>query len=188
MCLQRQNDFLNFKVHRLNSFVCIVALITENYVWDILLVYDIKYATGLIMLCSMMVLFIAHSDLCDFLPIFVVALTGTIVCLPQCKCIITHWGRDKMAAIFADDIFKYIFLNESVWISLKISFKFVFKVRINNIPALLQIMAWCRIYNHTKKQYSFGELAKCSVTTPRYIPVYVSRHLVISIHWLCWLT
>ena len=45
---------------------------------------------------------------------------------------------------FADDIFKCIFLNEDVWIMLKISLKFVPKVRINNIPALVQIMAWRR--------------------------------------------
>ena len=44
---------------------------------------------------------------------------------------------------FTDDIFKCIFLNEKVWIWLKISLKFVPKVRINNTPALVQIMAWC---------------------------------------------
>ena len=43
--------------------------------------------------------------------------------------------------LFADDVFKRIFLNENVWISLKISLKFVPKVPINNIPALVQIMA-----------------------------------------------
>ena len=41
---------------------------------------------------------------------------------------------------FADDIFK--FLNENVWTLIKISLKFVPKGSINNIPALLQIMAW----------------------------------------------
>ena len=41
-----------------------------------------------------------------------------------------------------DDIFKCIFLNENAWISLKISLKCASKVRINNIPALVQIMAW----------------------------------------------
>ena len=45
---------------------------------------------------------------------------------------------------FADDIFKCIFLNENVWISLKISLKFVPQVQINNHPALIQIMAWRR--------------------------------------------
>ena len=45
---------------------------------------------------------------------------------------------------FPDDIFKYIFLDENVRISLKISLKFVPKVPINNIPALVLIMAWRR--------------------------------------------
>ena len=45
---------------------------------------------------------------------------------------------------FPDDSFKCIFLNENVWISIKISLKFVPKGPINNIPALFQIMAWCR--------------------------------------------
>ena len=43
---------------------------------------------------------------------------------------------------FADDIFKRIFVNENVWISIKISLKFAPKGPINNIPALVQIMAW----------------------------------------------
>ena len=42
-----------------------------------------------------------------------------------------------MAANFPDDIFKCIFLNENVLISLKISLKFVPNVQINNIPALV---------------------------------------------------
>ena len=35
--------------------------------------------------------------------------------------VLTHWGRDKMSAKFADDIFKYIFSNENVWVYIKIS-------------------------------------------------------------------
>ena len=46
---------------------------------------------------------------------------------------------------FPDDLFKCIFLNENVWISIKISLKFVPKCPIDNIPALVQIMAWRRI-------------------------------------------
>ena len=45
---------------------------------------------------------------------------------------------------FADDIFKCIFLNENVSIAIEISLKFVPKGPINNIPALVQIMAWRR--------------------------------------------
>ena len=46
--------------------------------------------------------------------------------------------------LFADDTFKRIFLNEIVRISIKISLKFVPKGLINNIPALVKIMAWRR--------------------------------------------
>ena len=45
---------------------------------------------------------------------------------------------------FPDDIFICIFLNENVWISLKISLNVVPKVLIDNIPSLVQIMAWRR--------------------------------------------
>ena len=50
-----------------------------------------------------------------------------------------HNGRH-----FADDVFKSNFLNENVLISIKISLKFVPKGPINNIPALVEIMAWRR--------------------------------------------
>ena len=52
-----------------------------------------------------------------------------------------HWGRDKWTPF---RIFKRIFLNENVWIPIKISLKFVPKGPINNIPAMVQIMAWRR--------------------------------------------
>ena len=45
---------------------------------------------------------------------------------------------------FADDISKSIFVNENVWIPIKFSLKFVPKGPMNNIPALVQIMAWRR--------------------------------------------
>ena len=45
---------------------------------------------------------------------------------------------------FADEIFKCILLNENILISIKISLKFIPKGPINNIPALVQIMAWRR--------------------------------------------
>ena len=45
---------------------------------------------------------------------------------------------------FSDDIFKCIFLDENIWISIKILLKFVPKGPINNILALVQIMAWRR--------------------------------------------
>ena len=45
---------------------------------------------------------------------------------------------------FPDDIFKWIFLNENVWIWIEISLNFVPKGPINNISALVRIMAWHR--------------------------------------------
>ena len=45
---------------------------------------------------------------------------------------------------FPDTIFKRVFLNENVWNSIKVSLKFVPKGPNNNIPALVQIMAWRR--------------------------------------------
>ena len=45
---------------------------------------------------------------------------------------------------FPDDIFKCIFLNENLWISIKCSLR-VPKGPTNNIPALVQKMAWHRV-------------------------------------------
>ena len=45
---------------------------------------------------------------------------------------------------FADDGFRYIFLNENIWITIKISLKFIVMGPINDIAALVQIMAWRR--------------------------------------------
>ena len=45
---------------------------------------------------------------------------------------------------FPDDICKRIFLNQNVRILINISLEFVPKGPINNIPALVQIMAWRR--------------------------------------------
>ena len=45
---------------------------------------------------------------------------------------------------FADDIFKCVSWNEKVWTSIKISLKFIPMGSINNIPALVQMMAWRR--------------------------------------------
>ena len=49
-----------------------------------------------------------------------------------------------MAANLADDIFNRIFLNENVWISIKISRKFVPISPIDNKRALVQVLAWRR--------------------------------------------
>ena len=45
---------------------------------------------------------------------------------------------------FPEDIFKAIFVNENIWLSIWISLKFVLRGLITNITALVQIMAWRR--------------------------------------------
>ena len=59
-------------------------------------------------------------------------------------CLISILRPRQNGRQFADDILKCIFLIENVWSSLKISLKFVPRGPINNIPALVQIMAWRR--------------------------------------------
>ena len=50
-----------------------------------------------------------------------------------------------MAAILADNILKCIFLNENDKILIQISLKFIPRSPVDNKPALVQVMAWCRI-------------------------------------------
>ena len=45
---------------------------------------------------------------------------------------------------FPDDSFQWIFYNENLWILIEVALKFVPKCPINNIPALVRIMAWRR--------------------------------------------
>ena len=47
-----------------------------------------------------------------------------------------------MAAIVADGTFKCIFLNGNFWIQNKISLRYVPQGLIDNMAALVQIMAW----------------------------------------------
>ena len=59
-------------------------------------------------------------------------------------CIVNTLRPRQDGRLFPDDIFKSIFFHENVQILIKISLTFVPKAPINNIPALLQIMAWRR--------------------------------------------
>ena len=50
---------------------------------------------------------------------------------------LTHLPLGKMSSILADDIFKWIFLNENDRIPIQISMKFVPRSSINNKPAFV---------------------------------------------------
>ena len=93
---------------------------------------------------------------------------------------------------FADDIFKYIFLNENVWFPIKISLKFLPKRLFKNIPALVQIMAWRRSGDKPLSVPGMVSLPthicvirpqwdKCHWTYSKYA-IYVGRSPFISKH------
>ena len=47
-----------------------------------------------------------------------------------------------MAVSLAGDIFKFIFMNENLCVSIRIALKFVTRSAIDNKPALVHVMAW----------------------------------------------
>ena len=76
---------------------------------------------------------------------------------------------------FPDGIFKCIFLNETVWISPKITLKFVPNVQINHIPALVQKMAWRRPGDKPLSEPMLVRLlTHMCVTRPRCVKTYWS--------------
>ena len=77
------------------------------------------------------------------------------------------------------------FLNENVWILIMISLNFVSKSPINNIPALVQIMAWLRLSHKSLSgptRYVDG-LPKMEVTpvTIWYIHPHLYGHTKVNI-------
>ena len=80
---------------------------------------------------------------------------------------------------FPDDIFKGIFLNGKVWVLIQISLKFVSRGPINNIPTLVQIMAWCRPNNKPLSEpLMVNFLRHVCVTRPQWVN-HKSYHLVL---------
>ena len=88
---------------------------------------------------------------------------------------------------FSDDIFKCIFLNENVWISLKIWLKFVPRVPINNISAMVQIMAWRRSGDKPLSEpMMISLLTHICVTRPQWVSTARVRYICASgicHHW-----
>ena len=75
--------------------------------------------------------------------------------------------------LFADVIFTCIFLNEKVWISINISLKFVPEGQINNIPVLVQIMAWRRPGDKPLfEPMMFSLLTHICVTRPQWVKMF----------------
>ena len=75
---------------------------------------------------------------------------------------------------FPDDLVKCIFFDENVWISIKISLRFVPKCPINNIPALIQIMAWRRPGDKPLSEPMMVKLPMhVCVTRPQWVKEYI---------------
>ena len=89
---------------------------------------------------------------------------------------------------FADDIFKRIFYNINVWISIKISPKFVPKGPINNIPTLVQIMDWRRSGDKPLSEpVMVSSLTHICVTRPQWVnrAVYIYICIYMYIYISC---
>ena len=75
---------------------------------------------------------------------------------------------------FPDDIYRCIFLSENIWISIQISLKFVPKGPINNIPSLVQMMAWRptgQATSHYLNQWWPSLLLHICVTQPQWVKI-----------------
>ena len=82
---------------------------------------------------------------------------------------------------FADDIFKRNF-NENIWISIKISLKFVPKGPINNITALVQIMVWRRSgYKPLSEPMMVSLPTHICVTRPQWVKVCVVNYFYVKL-------
>ena len=69
--------------------------------------------------------------------------------------------------------FNCILFNENVWIPIKISLEIVPKVRINNIPALVQMMAWYRPGDKLLSEPMVASLpTHICVTRPKWVKKY----------------
>ena len=94
-----------------------------------------------------------------------------------------HWNRKLLVSWefkhieaetrwqpFPDDIFKSIFFNENVQVLINISLTFVPKAPINNILALVQIMAWRRPGNKSLSDpMMVSLLTHICVTRPQWV-------------------
>ena len=68
--------------------------------------------------------------------------TDSSNCYNSEKQILTHLPLDKRAAIFADNMFECIFMNEKFCISIQISLKCVPEGPFDNKSAMVQVTTW----------------------------------------------
>ena len=91
---------------------------------------------------------------------------------------LTHWGRDKTAAISQTTLSIAFSWMKMLEFSIKFSLKFVPKGPIDNIPALVQIMAWRRPGDKP--------LSEPVMTTDAYMHHSASMSWTLHIHNRTW--
>ena len=129
---------------------CAMALPNVSKLWS----WAVQIVAKLIITRSFFYLKYSHRGHGVECPLWVLILISTLPLSLSC-CRWYHAAIDHVISTlrprqngrhFPDDIVKWIFLNENVWISINVSLlKFVPKGPINNIPTLVQIMALRRL-------------------------------------------
>ena len=100
--------------------------------------------------------------------------TSQAACIPFCFINTLRLRQDGRR--FPDDTFERIDLNENVIILIKISLKFVPYGPINNIPSLVQIMAWRRSGDKPLSEPMMGRLqTHICITRPQRVNPYVVK-------------
>ena len=132
----------------------------------------------------------------DFAKIFPAASQTPSANHFRCNLVKQHHGRSLLCVYnhdintlrprrngqhFADDIFKRIFFNENVRISIKISLKFVPKGPVYNIQALVQIMAWRRPGDKPLSEPMMVSLpTHICVTRPQWVNIIITMRLKVT--------
>ena len=116
---------------------------------------------------------------------FNMIFTPQVIYQYNCTCFYEIWINTlrlrQHGHHFPDDIFECIFVNENVWISIKFSLNIVPDGLINNIPALVQIMAWWRLGDKPLPEpMKVFLLTHICVTRPQW----VNKWIIIIISYL----
>ena len=100
---------------------------------------------------------------------------------------LTYSGQGKMAVILQTTIWNGLSWMEIYKISLTISLKSVPKFHINNIPSLVQIMAWCRPCDKPLSEtMMFKLLTHICVIRPRWVKVIPDHLFGQMTSWRYW--
>ena len=98
---------------------------------------------------------------------------------------LTHWGRDKWPP-FSRRHFQMHFLQWKYMNFAEISLRFVPNGPINNIPALVQIMAWHRPDDKPLSEpVLVGLLTHIWVTRPQWVKVTQNSRMSMALIWIC---